>query len=246
MREYSRSSIWKRLDVLRPSIVTVGLLGLLGVGLFGNGLSAAEVPRLVPASLHDVVERNRMQTAVLAGGCFWGVQGVFQHVEGVISATSGYAGGSAEAATYEQTESGRTSHAEAVQIVFDPRIVSYGKLLQIFFSAAHDPTQINRQGADIGTQYRSAIFPADEEQALVAADYVRQLDAAKTFKIRIATTIEPRRTFYRAEAYHQDFMYNNPVHPYIISAEKPKIESLKKFFPQVYRAKPVLVVNNRD
>jgi peptide-methionine (S)-S-oxide reductase len=166
---------------------------------------------------------------------------VFQQVEGVVSATSGYAGGSAETATYEQTETGLTGHAEAVRVVFDPQKISYGAVLRIFFSAAHDPTQLDRQGADIGPQYRSAIFPSDDQQAKVANGYIQQLDEAKAFNAAIATTVERGKTFYEAEDYHQDYMNNNPGQPYIAIHEQPKIEALRRFFPNLYRAQPVLV-----
>jgi peptide-methionine (S)-S-oxide reductase len=217
------------------------MLGLIGFAVAGQLPSAAEVPRLVPATLVDVPKAEGLQTAVLAGGCFWGIQGVFQHVEGVISATSGYAGGSAETATYEQTETRLTGHAEAVRIVFDPRKISYGALLRIFFSAGHDPTQLDRQGPDIGPQYRSAIFPLDDQQTEVANRYIQQLDEAKSFKSAIATTVELGKTFYEAERYHQDYMYNNPGQPYIAIHERPKIEALRRYFPTLYRAQPVLV-----
>jgi peptide-methionine (S)-S-oxide reductase len=229
-----------------PLLAAGGLLGLLGAALLGNITSAAEAPKLVPAALHDVSEINGMQTAILAGGCFWGVQGVFQHIEGVINATSGYAGGRAETAKYELTETGRTGHAEAVQILFDPQKVSYGKLLQIYFSVAHDPTQVDRQGPDIGKQYRSAIFPVTDEQAEIAADYIAQLDRAGVFKAKIATAVETGKPFYKAEAYHQDFMINNPAHPYIVFNERQKVEDLKSFFPQSYKEKPVLAADSQD
>jgi peptide-methionine (S)-S-oxide reductase len=234
-------------DPLRPrrksskAVVFGAMLGLVGFAIVGQLPSAAEAPRLVPASLVDVSKADGLQTAVLAGGCFWGIQGVFQHVGGVVSATSGYAGGSAETATYEQTETGLTGHAEAVRVVFDPQKISYGALLRIFFSAAHDPTQIDRQGPDVGPQYRSAIFPLDEQQAKVANGYIQQLDEAKAFNSAVATTVERGKTFYEAEGYHQDYMYNNPGQPYIAAHEQPKIEALRRFFPTLYRAQPVLV-----
>jgi peptide-methionine (S)-S-oxide reductase len=244
MQKREKSKFQNRIRVIRPFLVTGGLLGLLGAALLGNS-SAAEAPRLVPPALHDITSAVGTQAAVFAGGCFWGVQGVFQHVEGVIDAQSGYAGGSAETATYELAETGHTGHAEAVQIVFDPQKISYGKLLQIYFSVAHDPTQVNRQGPDVGTQYRSAIFPANEEQAKVASDYIEQLETADAFEAKIATTIEPGKPFYKAEAYHQDFMVNDPTHPYIVFNEKPKIKNLKSFFPQSYKEKPVLVTDSQ-
>jgi peptide-methionine (S)-S-oxide reductase len=178
---------------------------------------------------------------VLAGGCFWGVQGVFQHVDGVTSAVSGYAGGAKETAQYDKVTSGRTGHAESVRITYDPNKVSLGRLLQIYFSVAHDPTQLNRQGPDGGTQYRSTIFPANDEQARVAKAYVEQLGQAGVYKAKVVTTIEPGQTFYPAEAYHQDYMTLNPRQPYIAMHDLPKVDSLKRLFPQAYRAEPALV-----
>ncbi len=178
---------------------------------------------------------------MVAGGCFWGVQGVFQHVNGVISAVSGYDGGTAATAHYDMTSQGDTGHAESVRITFDPNTITYGRILQIFFSVAHDPTELNRQGPDEGTQYRSAIFPANDEQARVAKAYIAQLDQAHAFGAPIVTTIEANRTFYPAEDYHQDFLARNPTYPYIVYNDLPKIENLKRLFPQVYRADPALV-----
>ena len=182
-----------------------------------------------------------MQTAVFAGGCFWGVQGVFQHVKGVSNAVSGYAGGEASTAKYDTIGSGRTGHAEAVRISFDPKQVSYGKLLQIYFSVAHNPTELNRQGPDTGTQYRSTVFPVDADQARVAKSYIAQLDKTKVFGKAIVTTIEPGKTFYPAEAYHQDFLTRNPSHPYIVINDIPKVENLKRVFPDAYKVQPALV-----
>src|SRR5471030_913213 len=196
---------------------------------------------MVPAPTVDAPAATGPQTAVLAGGCFWGVQGVFQHVEGVTSAVSGYAGGEQATAQYEKVGSGSTHHAEAVKVTFDPSKISYGKLLQIYFSVAHDPTELNRQGPDTGTQYRSTIFPTNDEQAKVAAAYIEQLNAANTFKKKLATTIEPAKPFYAAEAYHQDYLTLNPHQPYIVYNDLPKVASLKQLFPNVYRTKPVLV-----
>ena len=179
--------------------------------------------------------------AVFAGGCFWGVQGVFQHVEGVSNAVSGYAGGSAQTAHYEMVGLGDTGHAEAVQISYDPAKISYGKLLQVFFSVAHDPTQLNRQGPDTGTQYRTAIFPQDEAQAKVAKDYIAELNKARLFNAAIVTKLEPGQSFYPAEGYHQDYLTLNPSQPYIVYNDMPKIENLRKLFPDLYRNDPVLV-----
>jgi len=184
---------------------------------------------------------DRTETAILAGGCFWGVQGVFQHVEGVTNAVSGYAGGDKATAQYETVSTGTTGHAESVQITYDPRKISYGRLLQIYFSVAHDPTELNRQGPDTGTQYRSAIFPMNAEQARVAKAYIAQLGQAHVFNAAIVTRIETDRTFYPAEAYHQDFLMRNPTYPYIAINDLPKIDALKRLLPEFYRTNAVLV-----
>jgi peptide-methionine (S)-S-oxide reductase len=198
--------------------------------------------RVVPAPAIDVQPGTRStEVAILAGGCFWGVQGVYQHVKGVTSAVSGYAGGDERTANYELVSRGGTRHAEAVRIVFDPRVVSYGRLLQIFFAVAHDPTELNRQGPDEGPQYRSTIFPGSAEQARVVKAYIQQLNDAKVFGAPIVTTIEEGREFYRAEQYHQDFLERHPSHPYIVVNDLPKIAALKRSFADLYRAKPVLV-----
>jgi len=174
------------------------------------------------------------------------VQGVFQHVGGVISAVSGYAGGSRDTAQYETTSSGTTGHAESVQITFDPHRITYGRILQIYFSVAHDPTELNRQGPDVGTQYRSAVFPQDPEQSRIAAAYIAQLNVAKVFPTPIVTTIEPGKEFYPAEAYHQDYLTLHPYQPYIAINDLPKIEALKEVFPDSYRETPVLVAAVRS
>jgi len=181
------------------------------------------------------------QTAVFAGGCFWGVQAVFQHTQGVLNAVSGYAGGAKETATYASIGSGRTGHAESVQITFDPKQISYGKLLQIYFSVAHDPTTLNRQGPDRGTQYRSAVFYQDAVQKQITERYIAQLDAAKVFTGKIVTQVHAPTPFYPAEAYHQDYATLNPRQPYIARFDLPKIAHLKTMMPGVYRDKPVLV-----
>lgn len=203
--------------------------------------STAQEGIKIPPPAIDAPAQGNSEVAVLAGGCFWGVQGVFQHVEGVANAVSGYAGGDKQTAQYKVVGSGATGHAESVKITFDPSKISYGQILQIYFSVAHDPTQLNRQGPDTGTQYRSTIFPADAEQAKVAKAYVAQLDKAKVFDAAIATTIEPGRAFYKAEDYHQDFLTLNPTYPYIVYNDLPKIENLKRLFPDRYRSDPVLV-----
>lgn len=183
-----------------------------------------------------------LETAVIAGGCFWGIQAVYQHIKGVTNAVSGYAGGAPNDADYSTVSSGRTGHAEAVKITFDPRQVSYGKILQIFFSVAHDPTTLNRQGPDSGTQYRSEIFPQSEAQAKTAKDYIAQLDAAKAFKRPIVTkTGTLKAAFFPAEAYHQDYATRHPTQPYIAINDLPKVENAKAAFPELWRETPVLV-----
>jgi peptide-methionine (S)-S-oxide reductase len=175
------------------------------------------------------------QTVVLAGGCFWGVEAVFRHVKGVVEATSGYAGGSADTASYEVVSEGRTGHAESVRVTFDPAQVSLGQLLQVFFSVAHDPTEVNRQGPDTGSQYRSAIFVSDPAQKRVADAYIAQLDAAKVFPRRIATEVAPLSAFYPAEAYHQNYAATHPRNPYIVINDAPKVAHLREMFPALYR-----------
>jgi peptide-methionine (S)-S-oxide reductase len=175
------------------------------------------------------------QTAVLAGGCFWGVQAVFQHLKGVSSVTSGYSGGHVKSPTYESVSMGVTGHAESVSIVYDPSQITYGQLLMVFFSVAHDPTQWNRQGPDTGSQYRSAIFYINEDQKRIAQAYIAQLDAAKVYSRKVVTKVEPFQAFYEAESYHQDYLKNNPDNPYIVYNDLPKLENLKKSFPNLCR-----------
>jgi peptide-methionine (S)-S-oxide reductase len=209
---------------------------------FATPRSTAEEARVVPPPAVDEAKgASTPEVAVVAGGCFWGVQGVFQHVKGVVSAVSGYDGGGKETAHYDMTSRGDTGHAESVRITFDPKTVSYGRILQIYFSVAHDPTELNRQGPDEGTQYRSTIFPMNAEQAQVANAYIAQLNGAHAFRAPVVTTVEENRTFYPAEAYHQDFLVQNPTYPYIVFNDLPKIENLKRLFPEAYRADPVLV-----
>jgi peptide-methionine (S)-S-oxide reductase len=198
---------------------------------------------IAPPALDDPKTAGSLQTAVLSGGCFWGVQGVFEHVRGVRKVLSGYAGGERSTAEYETVSSGRTGHAESVQITFDPAVVSYGELLQVFFSVAHDPTQLNRQGPDTGTQYRSEIFYADESQEKIAQAYVAQLEKAKVFSRAIATRIDPLKGFYPAEQYHQDYLLHNPTSPYIVYNDLPKIENFRRLFPNYYQGQPVTVGN---
>jgi peptide-methionine (S)-S-oxide reductase len=174
------------------------------------------------------------ETAIVAGGCFWGIQAVFQHVRGVIRATSGYSGGAANTATYEKVCSGRTGHAEAVEVVFDPSQITFGQILKVFFSVAHDPTELNRQGPDTGTQYRSAIFYGSELQKKIAMSYIEQLNAAKVFDRAIATVVDPLEAFYPAESYHQGYAEQHPENMYIVINDLPKVANLKKQFPEIY------------
>ena len=204
--------------------------------------SGAEDAHVIPAPALDEPASGASETVVFAGGCFWGVQGVFQHVKGVTSAVSGYAGGDRKTAEYETVSTGATGHAESVEVTFDPQQVTYGRLLHIYFSVAHDPTELNYQGPDSGTQYRSTIFPRSDEQARVAKAYIAQLDAAHVFGKPIVTTIDPGRAFYRAEDYHQDFLTRHPTYPYIVINDLPKIANLKRLFPDSYRPTPVLVL----
>lgn len=203
------------------------------------------VPPLAVANAQTAAAQTgaagRGETAVFAGGCFWGVQGVFQHIKGVHNAVSGYAGGEQATAVYEAVGRGDTGHAEAVSVTFDPQQVSYERLLQVFFSVIHDPTQLDRQGPDFGPQYRSALFPRNEEQARIVQSYIAQLGAAKVFSSPIVTRIEPGKPFFPAEDYHQDFLARHPGHPYIVVHDLPKIAALKRQFPDLYRAEPALV-----
>jgi peptide-methionine (S)-S-oxide reductase len=233
MTRFSLRSSW-------PIVLLVLTVAVLAVR-FGIGSSQAESATAIPAPALDPQSAAPSATIVLAGGCFWGVQGVFQHVEGVTSAVSGYDGGEKATAEYEMVGSGTTGHAESVRVTYDPHKVSLGKLLQIYFSVAHDPTELNRQGPDTGPQYRSTIFPATEDQARTAKAYIAQLDEAHVFPKKIATTIEPGKTFYPAEGYHQDYLTLHPHQPYIAFNDIPKVENLKRLFAADYRADPVLV-----
>src|SRR5690242_9365139 len=218
-------------------------IGALAIAAFVSvPTRAAEEAVVIPAPAADMTSApDGLQTAVVAGGCFWGVQGVFQHTAGVTSAVSGYAGGSQMTATYDQVSNGTTGHAESVQVKYDPKKISYGKILQIFFSVVHDPTQLNRQGPDSGTQYRSAIFTTSDEQKKVAEAYIAQLNSAKVYGKPIVTKIGPLQGFFAAEAYHQDYLTLHPNQPYIAFNDLPKIENLKKLFAENYVEKPTLV-----
>jgi len=201
--------------------------------LFAASTMAASLPS--PA-LDPAPAAKGPQTAVFAGGCFWGVEAVFRHVKGVSSAVSGYAGGTVKNPTYEMVSSGRTGHAEAVHVTYDPAQVSYGQLLRVFMSVAHDPTELNRQGPDVGTQYRSAIYFVNEDQQRVARAYIAQLDAAKAYPRPIVTEVAPLAQFYPAEAYHQDYLASHKTQPYIVFNDLPKLEALQKQFPAIYIA----------
>lgn len=234
-------------------MISKTVLRLVAVALF-IGVAAAALARAArdekarvvpPPAMDEQRPRSTPAVAVVAGGCFWGVQGVFQHVKGVTGAISGYTGGPQGGARYDLVSGGATRHAESVQVTYDPRQITFGRLLQVYFSVAHDPTLRNRQGPDIGPQYRSAIFPLDDEQARIAEAYIAQLNAARVFSAPIVTTIEPDRTFYPAEDYHQDYLTRHPRAPYIVINDLPKIEDLKRLFPELYRADPVLVSSRR-
>lgn len=191
---------------------------------------------IVPAQpVAENTEVKGLQTAVFAGGCFWGVEGVFEHVKGVTDSRSGYAGGDAKTANYDAVSDGKTQHAEAVQVTFDPAKVTYSQLLTIFFSVAHDPTELNRQGPDTGTQYRSAVFYVNDEQKKLTEDFIKAIDAAKSFPKPVATQVVPLAKFYDAEAYHQDYLKNHPNDPYIVYHDLPKLAELKKQFPDLWK-----------
>ncbi len=199
------------------------------------GASATKIPD--PAVDAPLASAKGEQTVVLAGGCFWGIEAVFEHVKGVSSAKSGYSGGSASTATYDKVSSGRTAHAESVQVTYDPSQVTYGQLLKVFFSVAHDPTELNRQGPDTGTQYRSAIFFANEDQKRIALAYIEQLNKARVFGRKIATQVAALDSFHEAEAYHQDYLARHPDQPYIVINDLPKVENLRKELPGLYKRK---------
>jgi peptide-methionine (S)-S-oxide reductase len=204
--------------------------------------ASAETAVNVPPPTTQSAATGHTEIAVLAGGCFWGIQAVYQHIKGVKNAVSGYAGGNPGAATYHAVSSGTTGHAESVQVTFDPHVVSYGQILQVFFAVAHDPTQLNRQGPDSGTQYRSEIFPQTEAQATFARDYIAQLDAAKVFAKPIVTQVSaPKAAFFRAEDYHQDYATLHPMQPYIMFNDAPKVAHLQAMFPALWRDQPVTV-----
>lgn len=213
----------------------LGMLALLGIG--GCSSSDAATPLPNPVVDTPLAVAKGTQSAVFAGGCFWGVEAVFEHVKGVLDVTSGYAGGTAETADYEKVSSGSTGHAESVQVTYDPSRISYGQLLKVFFAVAHNPTELNRQGPDTGTQYRSAIFHTSEQQKRVAIAYIAQLVGAKIFRRPIVTQVVPLQKYYQAEAYHQDYAAHHPYEPYIMLNDLPKVINLQKQLPELYVAK---------
>lgn len=227
-----------------------GRFGLLAAGaaallLMAPSAMADAIDKAVPAPATDEAQPMASETAVLAGGCFWGVQAVFEHVKGVTKVVAGYAGGANGTATYDQVTTETTGHAESVQISFNPKVVTYGTLLRVYFSVAHDPTELNRQGPDEGTSYRSEIFPNSSEQARVAHAYVAQLEKAHVFSAPIVTRIEPLKGFFAAEDYHQDFLIKNPTYPYIVFNDLPKLAALKRVFPSLYSDAPAKLASTR-
>jgi len=215
--------------------VTCSLAVVLARGRMASAaVASGKTPVPDPAFDEPLASSAGTESMVVAGGCFWGVQAVFQHVKGVVSATSGYAGGVAQTAQYEIVSTGRTGHAESVRVTYDPSRISYGQLLKVFFTVAHDPTQLNEQGPDVGPQYRSAVFVRDEKQRRIAAAYVEQLAAAKIYRRPIVTAIDAGQTFYEAEAYHQDYFTRHPYDPYILMNDRPKVDALRRQFPELY------------
>jgi peptide-methionine (S)-S-oxide reductase len=215
----------------KPAMIVAAMAVLLFGLMYGRTVRAAAA---LPAPAVDESPVKGKETVVFAGGCFWGIQAVFEHVKGVTKATAGYSGGTVKNPGYEDVSSGETGHAESIEVVFDPSKVTFGQLLQVFFSVAHDPTELNYQGPDEGTQYRSAIFFETPDQERIAKAYVAQLTSAKAFSHPIVTEITPYKAFYRAEDYHQDYAKNNPMAPYIVINDAPKVSNLKKVFPSLY------------
>ena len=229
-------------QLIRKRLVTLALAAIV----FGCRVNADTINKAIPSPLVDApAAAGGPEVAVLAGGCFWGLQGMFEHVRGVTKVVAGYSGGEAATAHYEMVGSETTGHAESVQITFDPKQISYGQLLQLFFSVAHDPTQLDRQGPDRGPSYRSEIFYATPDQERVARAYFAQLTKANVFKSPIVTKIEPLKAFYPAEDYHQDYLIHNPNQPYIVYNDLPKIAALKRVYPQLYRSTPVALESAR-
>jgi peptide-methionine (S)-S-oxide reductase len=234
----TQTSLWKRSSVAKLAGIVAIAAGVIATQRFAN--SAESATKIPPPSQDEKVTASHNETAVFAGGCFWGVQGVFEHVRGVKQVASGYSGGAASTAQYETVEGGDTGHAESVQITYDPTQITYGRLLQVFFSVAHNPTELNYQGPDQGTQYRSAVFPVNAEQRSIATAYIAQLDKAHVFASPVVTRVEDFKGFYPAEAYHQNFLALHPGYPYIAINDLPKVTDLKQMFPDLYRNDPVL------
>ncbi len=240
MKRFNVSSLTAALPAWRRTGLRL-LVGAMLLQTAACSFAGEDAVSIAPPQKDERVSGSGTETAVLAGGCFWGVQGVYQHVQGVKKVVAGYAGGKADTAQYERVSEGDTGHAESVEITFDPSQVSYGTLLQIFFSVAHNPTELNRQGPDHGTQYRSAIFPESPEQQAVAQAYIAQLDTAKSFNAPIVTKIEQYNGFYPAENYHQNFLTTHPTYPYIVINDLPKVGQLKQLFAERYSEQPVLL-----
>jgi peptide-methionine (S)-S-oxide reductase len=230
------------LSALRNVVLAVGIAAACSL----SAACADAIDKAVPAATIDAPKAGAAasETAVIAGGCFWGMQGVFEHVRGVTKVVAGYSGGTRATAIYELVGTETTGHAESVQIIFDPRVVSYGEILRVYFSVAHDPTELNRQGPDTGSSYRSEIFFGSPMQEKIAKAYVAQLNAAHVFGGPIVTKIEKFSGFYAAEGYHQDFLIHNPTYPYIVYNDLPKIDALKRVFPAMYREKPAMLAQN--
>lgn len=216
-------------------LIVLSVAAGIGCSVVNSSSTTADLTALAPTSVGESHSTSQMQTAVFAGGCFWGVEAVFEHVKGVTDVKSGYAGGDSKNADYESVSGGKTEHAEAVKVTFDPARVTYVQLLTVFFSVAHDPTQLNRQGPDIGTQYRSAIFYANEEQKKLANDYIAAIDKSKTFAKPVVTQLVPLTEFYEAEKYHQDYLKRHPNDAYIVYHDLPKLAALKEKFPNLYQ-----------
>ncbi|PYS68469.1 MAG: peptide-methionine (S)-S-oxide reductase [Acidobacteria bacterium] len=226
--------------MIKVTAVVAVLSILMVTGMFQNSCSLADASAVAipdPKLDAQLAATKSEQTAVFAGGCFWGVEAVFDHTKGVVKAESGYAGGSADDAEYYTVASGRTGHAESVRVVYDPSQITYGKLLKVFFAVAHDPTELNRQGPDVGPQYRSAIFFTTDEQKRIAESYIQQLNEAKVFSNKIATQVAPLNAFYEAEGYHQNYLVNHPDEPYIVYNDMPKLLNLKKHLPELFKDK---------
>lgn len=238
-----RKPVARRQSNFARSALAALALAAVGAAFWLTPAVSAEDAVVIPPPSIDEKAASGSEKAIFAGGCFWGVQGVFQHVKGVSKAVSGYTGGSKDTAVYETVGSGSTGHAESVEITYDPSVVTYGQLLQVYFSVAHNPTQLNFQGPDSGTQYRSTIFAETDAQKKIAQSYIAQLDQAKVFPKPIVTTLETGKTFYPAENYHQDFLTLNPTYPYIVYNDLPKVANLKQLFPALYSEKPVLVLS---